>query len=632
MADVEKDVVIKVKAVDEASAPIKGLEEQLNDVKQQMLALAQAGKQNTAEFNKLAQEAGGLKAKIEGVEKSVDGFMKTQSRVELFGSAVAGIAAGFAVAQGAAALFGEENEDLQKSIMKLQGAMALLAGVQQLVELTRTENIIGVQLAAAAQRVLSGSIMTTVASLGAFRTALIATGVGAAVVAIGALVMHFNSLADAEEEAKIATDNYNKSLENQKILTDKVNANLDLRRQLFLAQGGDAVVQAERDIIQANKDLAESLKQVGKEQDLRQKLLNAGWKETDSQIQSLDIRLQTAENNALKSQIKIVEANKVITNAYESAQKASKKTTTDNTKNNEEDLKAFKQHVQDVNALIFETERNRLSANERELEEIDASYEAKFALVKDNETATNLLLSQLRAERIAKMQEQQDAADNAVQAAMQQLFDWQVGMDDAYADEKKKKKEQELADEKAFNDARVSMYSIAAGSIVEIMRSLGGKSKGVMLAALALEKGAAIAQVIINLQKEIAGIKANAALNPANAVTAGAAGLAQAASLISMAKIGAAFRIATIAATGISQGKSIAGGGDSGGGGGGGLNVPSGMAAPQGNALNPNSQLLNPNTGQAVNPQPLRAYVVESDVSGIQNRLRTIKQFAQLGN
>ena len=148
-----------------------------------------------------------------------------------------------------------------------------------------------------------------------------------------------------------------------------------------------------------------------------------------------------------------------------------------------------------------------------------------------------------------------------------------------------------------------------------------------------MEKGAAIAQVIINLQKETAGITANAMLNPANAVTAGAAGLAQAASLISMAKINAAFRIATIAATGIGQAKSISSGGAGGGAGsaGGGAAGGGGMAAPQGNALNPNSQLLNPNTGQPQG-QPLRAYVVESDVSGIQNRLRTIRQFAQLGS
>ena len=35
-----------------------------------------------------------------------------------------------AVAQGAVALFGDENEEVQKAIMKTQGAMSLLNGVQ----------------------------------------------------------------------------------------------------------------------------------------------------------------------------------------------------------------------------------------------------------------------------------------------------------------------------------------------------------------------------------------------------------------------------------------------------------------------------------------------------------------------
>ena len=192
--------------------------------------------------------------------------------------------------------------------------------------------------------------------------------------------------------------------------------------------------------------------------------------------------------------------------------------------------------------------------------------------------------------------------------------------------------QEDEAREKAYNEARVQFYNQASGSIVEIMRALGGKSKGVMLAALALEKGMAIAQVIINLNKELAGINANAALNPANALTAGAAGVTQAATLSTMAKVNAALRIASIAATSIGQVKSITGGGQSAGGGGGGgaISTGGGMAAPTGNALNPNSQLINPNTGQAQMP-PLRAYVVESDVSGIQQRLRTIRQFAQLG-
>jgi hypothetical protein len=169
---------------------------------------------------------------------------------------------------------------------------------------------------------------------------------------------------------------------------------------------------------------------------------------------------------------------------------------------------------------------NSLSANERELEQIDASYEERLAKVKGNEEATNLLLAQLRAERTAKIQEQQDAADQAELDAQRAQLDYQIQIEDELYAEREKLRQEDLQREKEYNDARVQFYNTASSSVVEIMRSLGGKSKAVMLAALALEKGMAIAQVVINLQKELAGINANAALNPANALTAGAAALA----------------------------------------------------------------------------------------------------------
>ena len=633
MAEVDKEITVKVRAEDDTQKATQSAKARLRDLQKQMLDLETAGQKNTDQFRRLAAEAGSLKDAIGDTSAQVKVLASDTRTLDTFTSAIQGIAGGFAVAQGAAALFGEENEDLQEAMMKVQAALALVNGATALANTLNKDSALMVNLNAVAQRVLSSSIMTTVASLGAFRAALIATGVGAAVVAIGALIMHMNSLADAEEEAKIATDNYNKSLEQQKNLTDKVNANLDLRRQLFLAQGGDAVVQAERDIVRANEDLGKALARVGHEEMRRRQLLKAGYKETDREIVELDLRLQAATNNELQARLKIAEANNVIKDAYEAAEKASKKTTKSNKKNNEEEVKAFQQHVQDVNALIFETERNRLLANERELEEIDASYEAKFALVKGDETATALLLSQLRAERIAKIQEQQDAADQAQLDAQRAQLDYQIQIEDELYAEREKKRQEDLQRDKAYNEARVQFYNTASGSIVEIMRSLGGKSKAVMLAALALEKGMAIAQVVINLQKELAGINANAALNPANALTAGAAGVTQALSLSTMAKINAGLRIAAIAATSIGQVSSITGGG--GGGGGGGTAVTGGggggMAAPQGNALNPNSQLINPNTGQPQG-QSMRAYVVESDVRTVSGRLRRISEFAQLAN
>ena len=59
----------------------------------------------------------------------------------------------FAVAQGAMALFGKENKELEKSILKVQAAMTLLQGVQELANLATGEGIVKTYALAASERV-----------------------------------------------------------------------------------------------------------------------------------------------------------------------------------------------------------------------------------------------------------------------------------------------------------------------------------------------------------------------------------------------------------------------------------------------------------------------------------------------
>jgi hypothetical protein len=72
--------------------------------------------------------------------------------------------------------------------------------------------------------------------------------------------------------------------------------------------------------------------------------------------------------------------------------------------------------------------------------------------------------------------------------------------------------------------------------------------------AAALQKGIAIGEIVVNLQKELSGIAANAAANPANAVTAGGAGIAQTTILSGIAIARAALGTATVLAQGFAEG------------------------------------------------------------------------------
>jgi len=541
MAEVDKEITVKVRAEDDTQKATQSAKARLRDLQKQMLDLEAAGQKNTDQFRRMAAEAGSLKDAIGDTSAQVKALASDTRTLDTFTSAIQGIAGGFAVAQGAAALFGEESEDVQKAMMKVQAALALVNGATAVANALNKDSALMVNLNAAAQRAYALAVGTSTGAMKAFRLALVATGIGAAVVAIGLLIANFDKLTAAVKG----------------FLGIKVKENLDgqiqsMERAAEIAKERGAT---EAEVFAMEFDIS------------RKRLQNAKNEEEMAEARH--------QHNLLRAQyesyVKKTELEKQDAAAKEAEKKQQErdKAAEERRRKQEQQREAAAAKQKEIDGIIAESRQalleSSLSANERELEQIDASYEERLAKVQGNEEATNLLLTQLRAERTAKIQEQQDAADQAQLDAQRAQLDYQIQIEDELYAEREKLRQEDLQREKAYNEARVQFYNTASGSIVEIMRSLGGKSKAVMLAALALEKGMAIAQVVINLQKELAGINANAALNPANALTAGAAGVTQALSLSTMAKINAGLRIAAIAATSIGQVSSITGAGGGGG-------------------------------------------------------------------
>lgn len=126
-----------------------------------------------------------LKAKFESVQKIASG-----------------LASGFAAVQGVTALMGIENEKLEKTFVKLQAAMAIAQGIGGLGDLVE-----GVSKAKVAFSGAISGVKTFIMSLRGIKLAIASTGIGLLVVAIGMLVEHLMSMADAEDKvAKGAED------------------------------------------------------------------------------------------------------------------------------------------------------------------------------------------------------------------------------------------------------------------------------------------------------------------------------------------------------------------------------------------------------------------------------------------
>jgi hypothetical protein len=156
-----------------------------------------AGQEGTKAFKQMEAEAGKLKDQIGDTSQRIKTLASDTVRIDTVVSAVQGITAGFQIAQGAAALFGSENEDLQKSLLKVQGAMALATGVQQVANLLNKDSILITQGQAAAQALYATAVGASTGAMKAFRIALLATGIGAAIAAVGLLVAKWDDLTAA---------------------------------------------------------------------------------------------------------------------------------------------------------------------------------------------------------------------------------------------------------------------------------------------------------------------------------------------------------------------------------------------------------------------------------------------------
>jgi hypothetical protein len=156
-----------------------------------------AGQEGTKAFKQMEQEAGKLKDQIGDTSQRIKTLASDTVRIDTVVSAVQGITAGFQIAQGAAALFGSENEDLQKSLLKVQGAMALATGVQQVANLLNKDSILITQGQAAAQALYATAVGASTGAMKAFRIALLATGIGAAIAAVGLLIAKWDDLTAA---------------------------------------------------------------------------------------------------------------------------------------------------------------------------------------------------------------------------------------------------------------------------------------------------------------------------------------------------------------------------------------------------------------------------------------------------
>lgn len=185
------------------------LKSQLKELREQMGMLKLSGADNTAEYEDLRTKAGEVSDAIGDVNQEVARSGSDTSGLDKLISTSSAVIGGYQVMQGAMALVGDENKDLQESFVRLQAGMSLLQGLQAIGnELAREDSLIKKGLAvantitAATQRALGIATVETSVAFKVLRGAIIATGIGALVVAIGMVIANWDYLKQKFIEVK----------------------------------------------------------------------------------------------------------------------------------------------------------------------------------------------------------------------------------------------------------------------------------------------------------------------------------------------------------------------------------------------------------------------------------------------
>lgn len=179
---------------------------------------------NDTRTKEAISKAGEYRSKLEDLNKAIN---LNKSGFDQVFTAVQGVAAGFELAGGAMALFGSESEEVQKILLKVQGAMVFAQGLKDLKEFAPAIKNVGMLIA--------GPLINAFRSFGvAARAAIASTGIGLLVVAVGTLVAYWDqikeSLTGVSQAQKDVLENQTKSTELAKEQLDDITAQENVLR------------------------------------------------------------------------------------------------------------------------------------------------------------------------------------------------------------------------------------------------------------------------------------------------------------------------------------------------------------------------------------------------------------------
>jgi hypothetical protein len=397
----------------------KSLTGQLRLLKQELSLLEQAGKDNTDEFQKLTLQAAKLEDQIGDTRERVRVLSSDTFKFDAAVGAVGALSSGFEIAQGAAALFGEENKNLQEAINKTTAVTAIANGVNQLANQITGQGPLKLALLAAGQKAVAVATAISTGAISAFKVALAATGIGLFLGAIAIVVDRLQSaskaqkdfnaslvlLKSAAENSKKALEdiaNASKSAEDKLALLTKSKTQLDLDRSAAIKEREEVAKKSVNVEIGAQTKAVQALKGLSEEyRDSRIADARAGAKTGDiiasEETKTLEKKIAEQENLIAVSQTTVAKINRDSRNA-----------------------------ISNINKQFDEAERI-----EREEKEKEAAAKAKEIANKSAQDRLKIIEERIRKEILIDGESQQERIDLAKNLADQEKLNAKQSIENA---------------------------------------------------------------------------------------------------------------------------------------------------------------------------------------------------------
>jgi hypothetical protein len=633
----------------EAGKSVGSLKSQLREAQAEVMALSEKFGATSEQAVAAAKKAALLKDAIGDAKALTDAF-NPDAKFKAVSSSLMAVAGGFSAVQGAMGLLGVESESVQKTLLKVQSAMAISQGLQAIGEGIDSFK----QMKAVAIDAFKG-----------IRAAISSTGIGLLVVALGTIVAYWDEIKGAVSGVSAEQEKLNKktkdNLEAEKgkltalngqenILkiqgkSEKEILNIKIKQTDQVIKATEESIKQQRITLKAqieaskrNKEILEGIlkfiavpitsvlksvdllgKALGKDFGLEEKFLGGissfvfdpkqVEKDGENTLKELDKQLNDLKNQRAGFQLSIQNIDK------QAAQKAAEQRKKEY-EQELEDEKKRKERLRELNQITDEANRERTKKRNEIDKEIDKTFlKEKDKLATDQLTSFQKKVDELRVINLQNLQNDvtQELEIRRLAISEQQRINeenYNKGISD---------RNQYLARKKELDNAEMALDEEVYQNKIALAQSVSGVVSGLTDLVgrdTAAGKALAIAQATIDTFTSASTIFRQAAKSP-----------------ITIANPAYPYLMAAPAVlSGIARVKQIAS-----------VKVPGGGGATQAIGqqaaapIAPSAPLVNTRTqldsttiqemGNATN----RAYVIESDVTNSQERIRRINRAARLG-